>query len=113
MTKDSALKIAKHVDGRTAWYSITFDPRNLSQLAKAITGVGRNVDGYAAEAILVRLSEIGEPAWADELIFDSEADMCLVRCTRKAPLEHLVRRLEKRLAEPLRLRRLVKSLPEE
>jgi hypothetical protein len=113
MTDESALKIAKNVDERGAWYSITFDPRTLSPLAKVIASAGRGVDGYAAEAVLVRLSEIGEPAWADELIFDSEVDACTVRCPRKAPLVHLARRLDKRLAEPARLRRLVKSLPEE
>jgi hypothetical protein len=108
-----ALKIAKHVEEGGAWYFVTFDPRDLSALAKAMANAGRDVDGYAAEAILIKLSEIGEPAWADELSFDSEADACTVRCTRKVPLVHLLRRFEKRLAEPTRLRRLVRSLPEE
>lgn len=110
--EDSTLKIGKHVDERGTCYSITFEPGALPPLAKAISSAERNVDGYAAEAILVRLSEIGEPAWADELTFDSEAEACTVRCTRKAPLMHLVRRLERRLAEPARLRQLMKSLPE-
>jgi hypothetical protein len=58
-SRSSTLKIAKHVDETTvAPYSITFDPTDLSPLAKAITSTGQNVDGYAAEAILVRLSEI-------------------------------------------------------
>jgi hypothetical protein len=113
MTEESVLRIAKHADDEVAWYFITFDPRSVVPLAKAIASAGRDVDGYAAEAVLVRLSEIGEPEWADELNFDSEADACTVRCTRKAPLVHLVRRFEKRLAEPARLRRLVKSLPEQ
>jgi hypothetical protein len=113
MTENGALSIAKHVGERATWYIVTFDPRTLSPFAGAIAGVGRAVDGYVAEAILIRLSEIGEPAWADELVFDSESDACTVRCTRKAPLVHLMRRFEKRLADPARLRRLVKSLPEE
>jgi hypothetical protein len=48
-----------------------------------IAGAKRDADGYAAEAVLVRLSEIGEPAWADELIFDSESDACTVRLLSK------------------------------
>jgi hypothetical protein len=113
MTEESTLKIAKHVVEKVAWYFITFDPRSVVPLAKAIKRSGRDVDGYAAEAVLVRLSEIGDPTWADELTFDSESDACTVRCPRKAPLVHLVRRLEKRLAEPARLKRLVKSSPEQ
>lgn len=113
MTEDGALVIVKHADERGDRYSITFDPRALSPLAKAIASEGRNVDGYVAESILVRLSEIGEPSWADELTFDSEVESCSIHCARRGPLVHLVRRFEKRLAEPARLRRLVKSLPEE
>lgn len=107
------VTIMKHANQKVDRYSITFDPRGLVLLAKAIAGAGRNVDGYVVEAILVRLSEIGDPSWANELIFDSESEVCSVRCTRKAPLVHLVRRFEKRLAGPGRLRRLVESLPEE
>jgi len=111
--ESGTLTIAEQVDDMVTWYFITVDPRAVSPLAKVLISTGRNVDGYATEAVLVRLSEIGDPAWAEELTFDSEAEACTVRCTRKAPLVHLVRRFEKRLAEPARLRRLVKSLAED
>jgi hypothetical protein len=109
---ESTPKIAKHVDGSGAWYVVTLDPRALKPLAKAIADGGREVDGYVAEAILIKLSEIGDSPWADELSFDSEVDACTVRCARRLPLVHPLRRFERRLTEPTRLQRLVKSLPE-
>jgi hypothetical protein len=112
MSEEIALKITKVVSDSRAWYSLTFEPGDVAPLAKAFATCGRDLDGYTAEAILVRLSEIGGPAWADELELDTESSCCVVRCARKAPLVHLLRRLEKRLAEPAKLQRLIRSLPD-
>jgi hypothetical protein len=110
MVEEGALEITRIVDETGASYSLTFDPRTIPPLAKVFVGLGREPNGHAAEAILVRLSEIGTPSWGDELVFDSETDCCVVSCRRKAPLVHLLRRLEKRLAEPARLRRLANAV---
>jgi hypothetical protein len=108
--KEGLTILGEIADGES--YALILDPRSLPPLASVIARCGREVDGYVAESLLIRLSEAGEPAWADELTFDAEADACTVRCARKAPLVHLLRRLRKNLAEPARLRRLVKSLPD-
>jgi hypothetical protein len=60
---------------------------------------------------MIRLSEKGDPAWAADLEFDSESEMFRLRCRRKGPLTLLLRRLEKRLADPAAMRRLVKGAP--
>lgn len=96
-----------------AWYSVQFAPDAVEQLAAAFTRAGRVVNGYTIQAVVARLSEIGEPEWANELEFDSENDAFCVRCARKAPVQHLVRRLERRLADPPALRRLIRSVREE
>ena len=112
--KDNAVfSVAKHLDHEEVWYSVVIDPRALPVLAKAIANEGRGADGHAVEAVLIALSEIGDAAWADELIFDAEAEACTVRCRRRAPLVHLLTRLERRAADPARLRRMVRSLPPE
>ena len=108
-----ALAIAKHVDETGTWHVLSIDPSLISPLAKALASVGRDVDGYVTEALLIRLSELGDPIWATELVFESEAGACIVRCRRRTPLAHLARRLQRRLEAPARLRQLAMTLPEE
>ncbi len=94
------------------WFSITFRPDALPQLARALASAGRSVNGYGIEAFAVHVAENGSPAWAEDLEFDSENDLFCVRCTRPAPLRFLVRRLQKRLDKPSALRRDVRASAE-
>jgi hypothetical protein len=112
MKDRSPFKVMSHMIAGVTWYSVTIDPGTLSSLVKAMSGVGLDVNGRTTEAILLKLSEIGEPVWANELFFDSEAEVCTVKSTRKSPLMSLMRRFQRRLAEPARMRQLVKSVPE-
>ncbi len=109
--KRAALTIEKYDgDGGTV-YSVHFTPNAIENLASAISKAGRAVNGYVVEAAMIHLSEKGDPAWAADLEFDSEHDTFCVRCRRKGPLTFLLRRLEKRLADPAALRRLVRAAP--
>jgi hypothetical protein len=103
------LTIAKY----ETCYALCFRPDEVERLAAALERAGRVVNGYSVEAVLIRLSEIGDPDWANELEFDSENDLFCVRCVRKGPLQHLLRRLERRLADPTALKRLIRSTREE
>ncbi len=47
--------IGVHAEKGEAWHVITFDPRDIVALAKAMNRAGREVDGYAAEATLIRI----------------------------------------------------------
>src|SRR5262245_16468849 len=97
--KGNAFSIDADEDARGAtYYSVVFSPHAVARLAKAIVRAGRPLNGYAVEAVMIYLSEKGDPSWGAELEFDSENEMFCVRCRKKRPLEHLVRRLEKRLA---------------
>jgi hypothetical protein len=94
-----------------AIYSLSFAPGSVPTLARALAKARRSVNGLVVEAVMIRLSEKGDPAWAADLEFDSESDLFCVRCRRKGPLTLLLRRLEKRLADPAAMRRLVKTAP--
>jgi hypothetical protein len=111
VTARAAFLVTEVSNGKAKSYSMVCDPLSLPQLAKALAGGGHAVNGYSVEALLIRLSEVGEPAWATELDFDAEASACTVHCPRLEPLVLLARRLDTRLAEPARLRKLVRSLP--
>jgi hypothetical protein len=92
-------------------YSLSFAPDRLEPLARALHRAGHPVNGYTVEAVLVHLSEKGAPEWAELLEFDSENDAFVVRCRARKPLEKLLGRLAKRLADPAAMRRLVRSVP--
>ncbi len=92
-------------------YGIAFAPDSIAGLSSALRKARRKVNGYTVEAVLQFLAEKGDPDWAGELEFDSERDMFCVRCKEKAPLSKLVHRLEKRIADPSLMRRLVRAVP--
>ncbi len=92
-------------------YGITFEPDAIAALSSALRKARRKVNGYTVEAVLQFLAEKGDPDWAGELEFDSERDMFCVRCKEKSPLSKLVHRLEKRIADPSLMRRLVRAVP--
>jgi len=98
-------------EGRGSYY-VVIDASALPVLVKAAKARDQEVDGYLIEGILLRLSEEDSPAWADELSFDAESECCTVRAPRRVPLVNLLRRLERRLARPASLRRLLASAPE-
>jgi len=100
-------RVTKDDDGTL--YSVYLHPYEIAKLAKAIAKAGGTVNGYAVQAVMIYLAEKGDPAWAEDLEFDSENDAFVVRCPRKAPLKFLIRRLEKRLANPAALRRAVRA----
>jgi hypothetical protein len=100
-------------EGSSMAFTLTLGADEVPVLEAALLKHGRPTHGRALEEVVVRIVESGDPPWASELEFDSEADVLVVRCHRKAPLQHLVRRLERRLASPAALRRLVRSVPEE
>lgn len=114
-TATRALAIEKSVDvdsgDGSPLYSLRFGPADVEPLARAIRKAGLPANGHTIQSAMVRLSEVGDPEWGEELDFDSESDMFCVRSERKAPLVHLRRRLEKRLVDPVALRRLVKAIP--
>jgi hypothetical protein len=97
-------------DGVRFWLALS--PGRVPPLDRALIRAGHELTGSLFELVLLRLSEVGDPEWASELDFDSEAESCTVHCARRPPLVHLARRLARRLAEPARLRRLARSLPE-
>jgi hypothetical protein len=105
------LAIEEHREAEGTFYSLHFVPGAVVPLARALAKAGRPVNGYVVESVMIHLSEKGDPKWGAELEFDSENDLFCVRCARKGPLVLLLRRLEKRLADPLALRRLVKAAP--
>jgi hypothetical protein len=90
-------------------YSLAFEPDEIPALAKAIKKAGYLANGYVVESVMMCLSEKGDPKWAADLRFDSENDCFHVVCDRRAPLVFLLRRLEKRLASPAALRRLLRA----
>jgi hypothetical protein len=94
-------------------YLLDISPADVPELVVALEKSGRIADGYTLEACLLRLSELGDPSWANELEFDSEADRCVVRCIRRGPLRRLVARLVRRLARKVAIRRMVQRLPRE
>jgi hypothetical protein len=94
-------------------YALSVFPEDVPELVSALKNAGRVADGYGIEAFLISLSEIGNPAWASDLEFDSEASRGVVRCGRRGPLRRLAERLERRLEKPGATRRLVGSLPRE
>jgi hypothetical protein len=94
-------------------YSLGVSPEDVPELVAALKKAGRAADGYAIEAFLVSLSEIGDPAWAGDLEFDSEGSRSVVRCGRRDPLRRLAERLERRLAKRGATRRIVEGLPRE
>jgi hypothetical protein len=94
--------------------SLSFAPASIPRLGRALAKARRSVTGLVVEAVMIRLSEKGDPTWAADLEFDSESDMFCVRCRREGPLTLLLRRLEKRLADAAAMaamRRLVKAAP--
>jgi hypothetical protein len=90
-------------------YSLAFEPDEIPALAKAIKKAGFVANGYVVESVMMYLSEKDDPTWAADLRFNSETDCFHVVCDRKAPLVFLLRRLEKRLANPAALRRLLRA----
>ncbi len=94
-------------------YSLGVSSEDVPELVGALKRAGRDASGYTIEAFVISLSEIGDPTWAGELAFDSEASRCVVRCARHGPLRRLAERLERRLAKKTALRRLVEGLPRE
>lgn len=94
-------------------YSLGVSPEDVPELVAAFKKAGRVADGYAIEGVLVSLSEIGDPAWAGDLEFDSEAARSVVRCGRRGPLRRLAERLERRLASRGGTRRIIEGLPRE
>jgi hypothetical protein len=99
--------------GRPGVFVLTLVEEDVPSLVAALRKRGRPAHGLGLEAAVVRIAESNDSPWASELDFDSEADACVVRCARRAPLVHLARRLEKRLTSPTALRRLVRSVPRE
>jgi hypothetical protein len=91
-------------------YRLVLVPFDSERLTAALRKAGHVVNGYALEAVLVRLSELGDPVWASEISFDAESEACVVRCSRRAPLVHLARRLERRLSDDVRLRKLIRGI---
>ena len=89
---------------------LSFRPDEVAPLARALRKAGRDVNGPAAEQVLVRLAEKGAPNWAEHLVFDSEADAVSVWCNERAPLVHLLRRFARRLDDPAAMRRLVREV---
>src|SRR6266542_2037490 len=88
-------------------YSISLSAEDVPELVLALEKGGRVATGYTIEAFLIALSESGDPPWARELDFDSEASRCTVRCARREPLRRLADRLARRLANQRAARRLV------
>jgi hypothetical protein len=113
MSNDGRLTIEKHEDDERTWYSLSFAPDDVVPLAHALAASAHLVNGTAIEAVMVRLSELGDPDWASELSFNSEADSFSVTCRRRVPLVNLLRRLEKRLHDRAALKRLVRAIPME
>jgi hypothetical protein len=94
-------------------YSLGVAPEEVPELVTVLKQAGRAVDGYTIESFLVCLSEIGDPVWAEDLVFDSEASRSVVRCGRRGPLRRLAERLERQLAKRTATRRIVEGLPSE
>jgi hypothetical protein len=63
-------------------------------LVETFPGACLRVSGYSVEALLSRLSEVGEPAWGTELDFDAEAPACTVHCRRREQVVLMARRLD-------------------
>lgn len=93
-------------------YGLSFAPGSIAELGSALRKARRKVNGYTVEAVLQFLAEKGDPDWAGELEFDSERNLFCVRCKSKAPITKLIHRLEKRIADPSAMRRLVRAVPE-
>jgi hypothetical protein len=110
---DERFAVVRETRTERVVYSLCLTADDVPELVAALKKAGREADGYAIEAFLVGLSEIGDPAWAAELEFDSEASRCVVRCGRRGPLRRLAERLTRRLAKRGATRRMVEGLPHE
>jgi hypothetical protein len=104
--------IREEAAGRTT-YSLGLSPEDVPELVAALEKAGRPASGYAIEAFLISLSEVGDPVWAGDLEFDSEGSRCIVRCARRGPLRRLTARLERQLPKRLLMRRIADGLPRE
>jgi hypothetical protein len=97
---------AEHGEPR---FALHFNPVDVRTIARALVKAGRPVSGYTVEALFIELSEIGEPAWANELSFDSENDTFCVYSNSRPALASLARRMQKRLEDPAAMKRLVRA----
>jgi hypothetical protein len=102
--------ILREETGPREKYSLGVSPHDVPDLVAALENAGQIASGYTIEKVLVALSEIGDPAWAANLDFDSEAERCVVRCEQRAPLRLLARRLERHLTKRT-IRRIIDGLP--
>ena len=107
------FEIVRDLGAEIVVYSLGLSAEDVPELVAALEKSGRGATGYAIEAILVILSEVGDPAWARDLVFDSEVSRCVVRCGRRGPLRRLAERLTRRLANRAATRRVVRGLPPE
>jgi hypothetical protein len=107
------FEIVRDVRAEMAAYSLGLSAEDVPELVAALAKSGRGATGYSIEAFLVILLEVGDPAWARDLVFDSEASRCVVRCRRKGPLRRLAERLTRRLANRAATRGVVVALPPE
>jgi len=101
-------------DTKGSWV-LTFAPDDAlaAPFERALRRSGRETVGYTIEAMVMRITEVGDPAWASELVFDSEQSAFCVYCPRRPPLVHLARRIEGRCANAMRLWKLAASLPDD
>src|SRR5262245_60206999 len=95
----------------TYWVSVSLD--DVPELVAALRRAGRTESGYSIEAFVIRVLEVDDPGWAEDLEFDSEGFFCVVRCQQQEPLRLLVERLQRQLADRASTRRLVNGLPED
>jgi hypothetical protein len=110
---DERFSIIREETAGRVTYSLGVSPEDVPELVMALKKAGRAADGYSIEAFLVSLSEIGDPAWAGDLEFDSEASRSVVRSGRRGPLRRLAERLGRRLGKRGATRRIVEGLPRE